>query len=86
MVFNLSYAQTLNQNDNEKYRQIAGNFGCHAAAAVHRGVHPPMKHIPGFTQNHWVPPLVKCMRRIASAAAMVEEFVENTQNSNKHNF
>jgi hypothetical protein len=86
MVFNLGYAQTLNQNDNEKYRQIAGNFGCHAAAAVQRGVHPPMKHNPGFTQNHWVPPLVKCMRRIASAAAMVEEFVENTQNSNKHNF
>jgi hypothetical protein len=43
-----------------------------------------MKHIPGFTQNHWMPPLVKCLRRIASAAAMVDKFVENAQNSNKH--
>ena len=86
MVINLGYAQTTNQNDNEKCRWIAGNFGCHAGAAVHRGVHPLMKHIPDFTQNHWMPPLVKCLRRIASAAAMVDEFVENTQNSNKHNF
>ena len=30
-----------------------------------------------------MPPLGKCLRRIAPAAAMVNEFVETTQNTNK---
>ena len=30
-----------------------------------------------------MPPLGKCLRRIALAAAMVNEFVETTQNTNK---
>ena len=30
-----------------------------------------------------MPPLVECLRRIAPAAAMVNEFVETTQNANK---
>jgi hypothetical protein len=39
--------------------------------------------IQGFTQSHWMPPLGECLRRIAPAAAMVDEFVETTQNTNK---
>jgi hypothetical protein len=42
-----------------------------------------MKHFQGFTGSHWMPPLGKCLRRIAPAAAMVNKFVETTQNTNK---
>jgi hypothetical protein len=45
-----------------------------------------MDHIRGFTRSHWMQPLGKCLRRIASAAAMVDEFVETTQNTNKKLF
>jgi hypothetical protein len=41
-----------------------------------------MEHIQGFIQNHWMQPLGDCLRRIAPAATMVEEFVETTQNTN----
>jgi hypothetical protein len=34
----------------------------------------PDKHIQGFTQSHWMPPLGKCLRCIAPTAAMVNEF------------
>jgi hypothetical protein len=33
-----------------------------------------METIQEFPQSHWMPPLVKCLRRIAPAAAMVDEF------------
>jgi len=52
-------------------------------AAVRRGVHRPMKHIQGFTRSHWMLPLGDCLRRIATKAIMVDEFVETTQNTNK---
>ena len=39
-----------------------------------------------FTRSHWMPPSGKCLRRIAPAAAMVNEFVETTQTVPKHNF
>jgi len=42
-----------------------------------------MEHILGFTRSHWMPPSGECLRRIAPVAAMVEKFVENTQNTNK---
>jgi len=42
-----------------------------------------MEHIQGFTRSHWMPPLGKCLRRIALVAVMVDEFVETTQNTNK---
>jgi len=35
--------------NNKKCRQIAGDFDCHADAAVRCGAHRPMEHIPGFT-------------------------------------
>jgi len=69
--------------DNKKCRRIAGDFDCHADVAVRCGAHCPMEHIPGFTRSHWMALLVKCMRRIAPAATMVNEFVENTLNTNK---
>jgi hypothetical protein len=73
-------------NDNEKCRQIARDFYCHADAAVRRGAHRPMEHIRGFTRSHWMQPSGECLRRIALAAAMVDEFIETTQNTNKKLF
>jgi hypothetical protein len=41
-----------------------------------------MEHVQGFTGSHCMPPSGKCLRCIALAAAMVNKFVETTQNSN----
>ena len=69
--------------NNQKCRRIAGDFDCHEDAVVRCGVHRLMEHIPGFTQSHWMPPLGKCLRCIAPAAVMVDEFVETTLNNKK---
>jgi hypothetical protein len=45
-----------------------------------------MEHIQGFNRSHWMLPSGECLRRIAPAAVMVDELVENTQNSNKKLF
>jgi hypothetical protein len=45
-----------------------------------------MEQIPGFIRSHWLPPSGKCLCPIALAAAMVNKFVENTQNTNKKLF
>jgi hypothetical protein len=58
----------------QKCRRIAGNFDCHADAVVGPGAHCPKEHIQGFTQSHWMLPSVNCLRRIATAAAMVDIF------------
>ena len=71
---------------NKKCRQISGNFDCHGDAAVQHGVHRPIEHIQGFTGSHWMLSLGKCLCRIAPAAAMVNEFVETTQNTYKTQF
>ena len=42
-----------------------------------------MEHVQGFTGSHWMPPSGKCLCHIAPAAAMVNEFVETTKNTNK---
>jgi hypothetical protein len=72
--------------NNEKCRQIAGDFDHHADAPMRCGAHHPMEHIQGFTRSHWMLPSGKCLHRIAPAAIMVHEFVENTQNTNKKLF
>ena len=78
-----SYSSERQQIDaNQKCRQIADNFDCHADAAVRRGAHCLMEHIQGFTRSHWMPPSSTCLGHIAPAAAMVDEFVETTQNTN----
>ncbi len=51
--------------------------------AVRRRAHRPMEHVQGFTGSHWMLPSGKCLRPIAPAAAMVNEFVETTQSTNK---
>ncbi len=68
---------------NVKCRWVAGNFDCHADVGVRRGAHRPMEHVQGFTGSHWMLPSGKCLRRIAPAATMVNEFFETTQNTNK---
>jgi hypothetical protein len=73
-------------SNDKKCRRIAGDFDHHADAAVQCGVHRPMEHIQGFTRSHWMLPLGKCLCRIALAAVMVHEFVQNTQNTNKKLF
>jgi len=52
----------------------AGDFDGHGNAAVQREAHRPMEHIQGFTQSHWMPPSGECLRHIAPAAAMVDDF------------
>jgi hypothetical protein len=46
----------------------------------------PMEHMCGFMQSHYMSPLGDCQRHIAPAAAMIDKFVETTQNTNIHNF
>jgi hypothetical protein len=72
MLFGGSGQQRIGKNTN--CRQITGDFNCHGDAAVQRRAHCPMEHIQGFTQSHWMPPLVKCLCPIAPAAAMVNKF------------
>jgi hypothetical protein len=86
MLFSYHGSGQQRINDNEKCRQIARDFDCHADAAVQRRAHLPMEHIRGFTRSHWMQPSGECLRRIAPAAAMVDEFVETTQNTNKKLF
>jgi hypothetical protein len=47
--------------------------------------HHPIEHIPSFSRSrsHWMPPSGKFLCCIAPAAAMADEFVETTQNTNK---
>jgi hypothetical protein len=73
-------------DDDKKCWESAGDFDRHVDAAVQCGAHHPMGHIPGFTRSHWMLPLGKCLRRIAPEAAMVGEYIENTQNTNKKLF
>jgi hypothetical protein len=73
-------------NDNQKCRQIASNFDCHAAALVQCGTHCLMEHIPGFTRSHWMPPSGKCLHRIAPAAARIIDFGCKHKSLTKHNF
>jgi hypothetical protein len=61
-------------NGNKKCRRIDGIFYYHGDAAVRRGAHRPMEHIPGFTRSHWMPPSGECLCRIAPVAAMVDDF------------
>ena len=63
----------------------AGHFDVHADVAVRRGAHRPMEHIQGFMQSHYhlLSPSGECPRHIAPVAAMVNKFVETTQNINK---
>ena len=83
MVFSLWLWPKNEVYETKKCRQIDKNFDGHGDAAVQRGAHCPMKHIRGFTRSHWMPPSGECLRRIAPAAAIVNEFVETTQNTNK---
>jgi hypothetical protein len=45
-----------------------------------------MEHIPGFTRSHWMLPSGECLHCIAPAAAMVNKYIENRQNTNKKLF
>jgi len=42
-----------------------------------------MEHIRGYTGSHWMPPSGECLRRIAPAAAMVDDFVVKQNITNK---
>ena len=80
MLFSYGSGQQRIDN-NEKCRQIAGNFDCYADAVVQRGAHHPIEHIKGFTRSHRMPPSAKCLCRIAPAATMVNKFEWNTYKS-----
>jgi hypothetical protein len=61
-------------NDYKKCSQINDNFDDRAAGGIWRDAHCPIKRIFGFMQSHYMPPSGKCTRRIAPAAAMVDDF------------
>jgi hypothetical protein len=61
-------------NDNNKCREIAGNFDRHADAAVQCGGHRPVEHIQGFTRSYSMLPLGNCRHLITQAATMVNNF------------
>jgi hypothetical protein len=65
-------------DDNEKCRQITGNFDCHADAAVRCRVHRPIEHIHGFTQSHWVPGKwnTMVMMFVGGVVLMLDGFLE----------
>ncbi len=87
ITWSLEYGCGQQQNwRDKKCRQIDDDFDGHGNAAVQRRAHRPMEHIQGFTQSHWMQPLGECLRRITPAAAMVDEFIETTQNTNKKLF
>jgi hypothetical protein len=70
-----SYGSVHQQIDNnKKCRQNAGDFDCHADVAVQCGGHCLMEHVQGFTLSHWMPPSSECLRGVALAATMVNEF------------
>jgi len=73
-------------NNTKTKTSNAGNFDCHAYVAVRCGAHRPMKHIPGFTRSHWMPPLGKCLHCIAVAAAMVGNFGQKHKTLSKNYF
>jgi len=77
ITWSLAYGcgQQRNRRD-KKCRQIDDDFDGHGHgdAAVRRGAHRPMEHIQGFTQSHWMLPSGECLRHIAPAAVMVDEF------------
>jgi hypothetical protein len=84
ITWSLAYGCGQQQNRRDKKcRQINDNFNGHGNAVVWRGAHRPIKHIQGFTRSHWMPPSGECLRGIAPTAAMVDEFEQNTQNTNK---
>jgi len=70
----------------KQYMSNAGDFDCHANAAVRFGAHRPMEHIPGFTRSHWMPPSGKCSHRITMAAAMVDNFSQKHKTLTKDDF
>jgi len=73
-------------DDNQKYTSNTGNINCHADTAVQCRAHRPMKHILGFTQSHWMPPLGECLHRIAAAAPMVDDFGRKHKTQSKNDF
>jgi hypothetical protein len=48
--------------------------------------HRLIEHVWGFTESQWMPPSGECLRCIALVAAMVNEFIETTQNTTKTQF
>jgi hypothetical protein len=87
ITWSLAYGCGKQRNRRDKKcRQINDNFDCHGDAAVRREAHRPMEHIQGFTRSHWMPPSGECLRRIAPAAAMVDDFEKTHKTLTKHNF
>jgi hypothetical protein len=61
-------------NNYKKCRQIDNNFDRHATRVIWRDAHRPMERIRGFMRSHSMPSSGECLRRIAPAAAMVDDF------------
>ena len=66
-----SYGSGQQQIDGNKN---AGESMAISIAMAMQRYNAKMEHIQSFTRSHWMPPLVKCLRRITPAATMVKEF------------
>jgi hypothetical protein len=67
------------------HRKIAGNFDHHGDVAVQSGAHCLMKHIKGFTRDHWMPPLAG-VGAVSPRRPPWLQFRWKTQNTNKNYF
>jgi len=58
----------------KKIRLIVGCFDGHGDAVVQYDAHCLVEHAQGCTGSHWMPPLDKCLHRIALEATKVINF------------
>jgi hypothetical protein len=72
----------IENNNDEKFRQIAGHFDHHADAVVQElGELPDRAHFRLHRTFHWMPPPGQCLGCIAPAAAMDDDLLQNTKQS-----
>ena len=73
-------------DDNEKCWRTAGDFECHADAAVQHGAHRLMEHIQGFTQSHWMRHQVSACAVSPQRPPWLTNLLKQHKTLTKHNF
>jgi hypothetical protein len=78
--------ETINIDDDNKCRVIAGDFHYHADAAIQCGVHCLMELIQVFNRSHCIPPSGECLHRIAPATTKAINIKSNNKTLTKKTF
>ena len=81
MLFSCSCGQEQIDGNKNEGESLANSIAM-AMRRYNAGASPDWE-VQGFTGIHWMPPSGECLRCVAPAAVMVNEFVEITQNTNK---